>query len=197
MNNQSKAKKPVWRDVKQHLSTFDRTALIGLVQDLYKVNKTNQIFLHSRFNLGDDNLKPYKEIIERWVCPNIFRNQDISISKAKKAISEYRKAVGSPEGMTELSIFYCESCIKFLNSCGLDDESYYYALVLMLEQTIKYMRQLPTEQQATYLKRLDKICRQIYKGVYGFALEEDVEILIYEYDLIDKIGAKRSPQTSI
>ncbi len=39
---------------------------MGLVQDLYAAHKDNQTFLHTRFGLGKDVLKPYKETLERW-----------------------------------------------------------------------------------------------------------------------------------
>ena len=41
--------------------------------------------MHARFDLGDDILKPYKASIERWLSPDVFRGQDVSVSKAKKA----------------------------------------------------------------------------------------------------------------
>ena len=43
--------------------------------------------LHARFGLGAEVLKPYKATIERWIAPDVYRNQDTSVSKAKKAIS--------------------------------------------------------------------------------------------------------------
>jgi hypothetical protein len=30
-------------------------------------------------------LKPYKAIIDRWLWPDVFKNQDTSVAKAKKA----------------------------------------------------------------------------------------------------------------
>jgi len=39
------------------------------------------------------------------------------VSKAKKAIADYKKAIGRPDGMAELSIFYCEEAFGFLESC--------------------------------------------------------------------------------
>ena len=57
--------KPTWSDVKGQLADFDRSGLIGLVQDLYAASKENQVFLHSRFGLGDDPLKPYKARLSR------------------------------------------------------------------------------------------------------------------------------------
>lgn len=182
-NNPSKEKKPTWRDVKQHLADFDRAALLGLVQDLYQANKDNQTFLHARFSLAGDNLQPYKKTIERWVCPDVIRNQPISVSKAKKAISDYKKAVGSPEGMAELSVFYCESCMNFLDTCGMDDESYFDALLRMLEQSLQAIQQLETEQQTPFIERLSRLRCQSHQ--YGYGVEEDIEILMEEYHLID------------
>jgi hypothetical protein len=64
--------------------------------------------LLSRFGLGEDVLETYKKTIDRWLWPEPFRNQDTSVSKAKQAISHYKKAVGDPVGLTELMVFYCE-----------------------------------------------------------------------------------------
>ena len=47
-----------------------------------------------------------------------MNNQLISISKAKKAITDYKKAIGRPDGMAELSIFYCEEAFGFLESAA-------------------------------------------------------------------------------
>jgi hypothetical protein len=104
---QSKSQ-PTWTDVKAKLADFDRAALLGLIQSLYSAHKDNQMFLHSRFGLGGDVLEPYKKIIDRWLWPDVLRNQDTSVSQAKRAISDYKKAVGDSEGVAELMVFYCE-----------------------------------------------------------------------------------------
>lgn len=62
--------------------------LIGLVQVLYAASKDNQIFLHARLALGGDVMKPYKATIDRWLWPDLLRHQDISVTKAKKAIAD-------------------------------------------------------------------------------------------------------------
>jgi hypothetical protein len=99
---------PLWSDVKAELIDADRTALIQLIKDLYSASKENQLFLHTRFGLGEDSLMPYKVIIDRWLWPDVLTNQVISIAKAKKAIIDYKKAAGEPEGIFELMAFYCE-----------------------------------------------------------------------------------------
>ena len=95
---------PSWSDVKARLADFDRAGLLGLVQDLYAASKDNKAFLHARFGLGDDPLEPYKDVIIRWINPPDFRSP-ISVAKAKKAISDYKKALGPPEGLAELTVF--------------------------------------------------------------------------------------------
>ena len=43
---------PGWSHVKAKLADFDRAGLVGLLQDLYAVDKDNQAFLHARFALA-------------------------------------------------------------------------------------------------------------------------------------------------
>ena len=62
----------------------DGAELFDLVQDLYTTSKDNQNFLHTRFGLGYDVLKPYKTIIERWLWPGVYKHQEYSVAKAKK-----------------------------------------------------------------------------------------------------------------
>ncbi len=61
---EAKKGKPSWRDVKGALVDFDRAGLLALVQDMYAASKDNQVFLHARFGLGEDVLKPYKAAID-------------------------------------------------------------------------------------------------------------------------------------
>ncbi len=156
-----------WNNVKAGLRGFNRTALLGLIQDLYATSKDNQAFLHARFNLGADPLKPYKAIISRWVCPDIFKKEPRSVAKAKKAIADYKKAIGYPKGMAELSVFYCEEAIAFLRDCSLEDEGYYSALVLMFEQALKRTLSLPENERATFVKRLGGVRGEARKIGWG------------------------------
>lgn len=73
-----------WSDIKAKLAEFDRADLLKVVQDLYAASKENQAFLHARFCLGDDVLRPYKMPLARWLWPDMIKNQDISVAKAKK-----------------------------------------------------------------------------------------------------------------
>lgn|GEM_PF-828682 len=120
---------PTWNDVKSKLTEFDRSGLLGLIQDLYAASKENEAFLHARFALGGDVLKPYKAVVDRWLWLDVFKNQVASVARAKKAISDYKKAIGQPEGLAELMIFYCECAAGFSDDVGLQDEGHFDALV--------------------------------------------------------------------
>lgn len=171
--------KPTWNNLKRTLAAMDQKVLLGLVQDLYSASKDNQAFLHARFDLGEDILKPYKATISRWVCPDVMRNQDISVSKAKKAISDYKKAAGRPEGLAELSIFYCEACTDLLGFCGMDDEGYFNALVRMFEQALKAIHQLELGQRSEMMERLEHV--QFAGHDWGWGVGDDMDDLMAEY----------------
>lgn len=108
-------KKPGWSDLKKKLTELDQSALLALVHDLYSASKDNQIFLHTRFSMEENPLELYKKVIKRWISPEIPHESGPSISKAKKAITDYRKAVGDPANLAELCVFYCECCTDFLS----------------------------------------------------------------------------------
>ena len=156
MTNKDKSA-ATWSDVKAKLGDFDRAGLLGLVQDLYTTSKDNQNFLHARFGLGCDVLKPYKTIIERWLWPDVFKHQEYSVSKAKRSITDYKKASGLPEGVAELTVYYCEQAISFSNEVGLDDGAYYDALVRMFEQALKTVMALPETRRESLLDRLQDV----------------------------------------
>lgn len=176
-----KSNAPTWTDVKAKLADFDRAGLIGLLQNLYAASKDNQAFLHTRFALGDDVLKPYKATIDRWPWPDGFKNQDTSVAKAKKAISDYKKAIGQPEGLAELMVFYCERAAGFSDDVGLQDEGYFDALVRMFEQALKTIRALPEDSRTELHGRLDAVRRISHN--FGYGVGDDMDDLLAEHGI--------------
>jgi hypothetical protein len=103
--------------------------------------------------LGADLLKPYKKTLDRGLWPDVLRNQDPSVVKAKQAISSYRRAVGEPAGLAELMVFYCERAAGFCSDIGYQDESYLDALVRMFEQALKISAQLSASDRNALIAR--------------------------------------------
>ena len=175
---QSKSQ-PTWTDVKAKLADFDRAALLGLIQSLYATHKDNKTFLHARFALAEDVLEPYKKTIDRWLWPDVFRRQDTSVSQAKRAISDYKKAVGDPEGLAELMVFYCEQAAGFCSDICNDDEGYFDALVRMFEQALKIANSLSVERRDDLLARLDRV--RIISHNFGYGVGDDMDFLLSKF----------------
>jgi hypothetical protein len=148
------------------------------VQDLYRASKDNQAFLHARLGVGHDQLQPFKASISRSISPDLMKGQLISVSKAKKAIADYKKAIGRQDGMAELSIFYCEEAFGFLESCSIDDEKYFAALIRMYGQSLEIVSNLPPAERSAYLERLDRL-RSRGRNV-GWLVDEQFNSLWYE-----------------
>lgn len=170
---------PSWNDVKTKLKDFDCAGLLGLVQGLYAANKDNQNFLHARFGLGDDVLKPFKATIVRWLRPDLFKRHDTSVAKARKAISDYKKAIGQPEGLAELMVFYCEQASGFSNDAGHQDEGYFDALVRMFERALKIIASLTQAQRLRLWTRLDTVRRISHN--FGYGIGDTLGDLLAEY----------------
>ena len=168
----SKKTTPTWSDVKAELADVDRARLIALVQNLYAASKENRTFLHARFGLGEDVLEPYKAAIDRWLWPDVYKNQASSVAKAKKAIADYRKAVGHPEGVADLMVFFCERAASFGSDVGMD-EGDADALVRMFAQASKAPHALPAAVRSPFLARLDAVRRVGHTLGYGVGGEMD------------------------
>jgi len=85
---------PVWSDVKANLAHLDRAGLIGLLNNLHGLNRDNQPSLHAPLGRAADPLVPDKKTISRSISPDLLRRQDTSVAKARKALSDSKKAIG-------------------------------------------------------------------------------------------------------
>jgi len=164
----SHKKKPSWNDVKSAIAKFERPALIGLISDLYAYSTPNKNFLHARFSLGSDALRPYKKIIEDALFPNVMSNDPVEIATAKKAISDYGKAVGDPKGMLELMVFFVECGASFSLDVGYGDEYYFASLERMYEKAIKLLLTLDEATIDDFYDRFEDLVTSTSDIGWGF-----------------------------
>ncbi|MDM0084786.1 hypothetical protein QTI17_29720 [Variovorax sp. J31P179] len=172
-----------WSDVKARLTHFDNDGLVGLLHDLYTASKDNRVFLHARFGLGKDVLAPYKATINRWLWPDMFKNQNASVAEAKKSIANYKKAIGHSDGMAELMVFYCECASGFSVEVGLQDEGFFVPLVRMFEQALQAIARLPQGQRPLLMERL-KLVHHISQNI-GYGVDDAMSDLLVEYGTYD------------
>jgi hypothetical protein len=171
---QSKSKgdsaKPTWKQVKSRLDGVERAGLLALLQDLYRSSEENRRFLHARFGSGTEPLDPYKKEIARWVFPDI--DEAHSIAKAKATISAYRAAVGTPEGLAELKVFFCEQASEFCVDVGLDDLGFYDALGRMFRDAIQGVATLAPDARGALWSRLEAVRDRCQN--FGFGAGDEI-----------------------
>jgi hypothetical protein len=172
---------PTWSDLKTNLSNFDQIGMMALVQDMYALSKENQAFLHARFGLGADPLKPYKETILRWLRPDFLKYQNTSVSKAKKAISDYKKAIGREEDLADLMTYYCEQAIGFAIETYPDEHSYFDSLVKMYSQALILSIKLTLIQRTELMKRLEIVREKSFE--LGNGVWDELTFLIDGYQI--------------
>jgi len=161
-------KKPSWSDVKTAIANFERSALISLISDLYAYSTPNKNFLHARFSPGSDSLKPYKKIIEDALFPDVMSNDPVEVATAKKAISDYGKAVGDPKGMLELMVYFVECGAGFSLDVGYGDEDFFVALERMYEKAIKLLLTLDEETIDDFYDRFEDLVTSTSDIGWGF-----------------------------
>jgi hypothetical protein len=92
---------------------------------------------------------------------------------------DYKKAVGDPEGLAELMVFYREQAAGFCSDISSNDEGYFNALVRMFEQALKIVTALSVERRDQFVIRLDSV-RVISRNI-GYAVEDDMDFLMSKF----------------
>jgi len=157
---------------------MEQRQLVQLIGDLYRLSKENKDFLHTRFSIGDDPLKPYKKIIDECMYPDVMSNNPIRIQKAKRAISNYSKAIGDKRGEAELMTCFVESGNAFTVDLGDIDAGFYDALIRMYDRAIEKILKLPEEEQNTFRERMKRIMDSS-DGI-GWGYHDDICELYYD-----------------
>jgi hypothetical protein len=152
-----KSNSPTWSDLKKVISDLEHNETLQLVRDLYQLSETNKEFLHARFLMVDDPLKPYKDKIKDCMYPNVMRDKPLRISRAERAISEYSKAADDDKGEAELMVFFVECGNKFTIELGDIDANFYDSLTLMYDKAIEKILSLKDSEQEQFKNRLKQI----------------------------------------
>src|SRR5262245_18477334 len=164
----TKRQDPSWSNVKESIASLDTSELIQLIASLSGLSKGNRDFLHARCSIGDDSIAPYKKIINDCMYPDVFKNKPIQISTAKKAISEYSKAIVDAKGEAELMTYFVECGNQFTVDYGDIDEGFYDALLRMYARAINKVLALPEDEQDQFRERLKTIMVTSNKIGWGY-----------------------------
>jgi len=177
-----------WSAARQHLTTWDKPALLTLVKDLYDAAAGNRVFIQARCQAehgGGEVLEACRsKIVEQFFPKRGFGK--LKLGEARKAIRDYKKATGNVPGTAELLMTYVESGVKFTNEYGDIDERFYSSVESALDELASLLRREARELYPQFRERLTKV-EQTSNGIgWGFhdfiadvvgQLEDELEAL--------------------
>ena len=136
---------------------------------------------------GREILIPNEELtstrVTNWTHSNEQARVEIKATldfatDAKKAISEYQKAIGLPDGMLELRLYFCEVAMDFSMEYGYAEDGFFNAVYLQFKKVVEALGKISGDQKDDTLDRLYDL-RNVASNV-GYGLEDDMGDLLAE-----------------
>ena len=131
-----------WSAVRQHLTPWDKPALLALVKDLYAASEVGRDLVNARCQPGEssgETLEKYRrKIVEQFFPTRGFGK--LKLGEARKAIRDYRKATGNLPGTAELLMTYVENGARFTHEYGDMDERFYSSVESALDELAVLLR---------------------------------------------------------
>lgn len=157
-----------WKDIRAVLRKTDSNEVLKLVGELYGLHKENRDFLHARYLNDADALAPYKETIARHLSPAEPWKNPVKISQARKAISDYRKAVGDPENLAELMLYYVECGIGYIQEWEDVEDAYYQSIFRVFTDGIDMLHRCDQDVVQRLLPRFEAAVQSTTNMAWGF-----------------------------
>jgi hypothetical protein len=157
--------------VRKAIADYDRAALVGLIRDLHSLSEENRAFLDARFRPANDtkSLEHYKKIVSEALYVDLpFEDRDISFRDARKALSDYRKAIGRETGLAELLVLGAEKGTRFTLDYGNIDEPFYDSLERMFHDAVTHVAAMDPSVAEPWRERLKIVVNKARNMGWGF-----------------------------
>ena len=171
-----------WKDIRSALNNISQKDLTSLLGEMYKLNQQNQLFLETRFGKQTDKLEGYKNIIKKSICPDEPWKKDVSLSQGRRAIEDYKKALGETEELIDLMIYYCECGVLFTNTFGDIDEHFYSSVESMYESVLDILKK-HNQFKSQFFSRIEKIVHDTDGIGWGFHDNLEANFELYKKTL--------------
>jgi hypothetical protein len=158
---------PTLTTLKQHLKNCSKEELISEIAELFKRFDSVKDFYQVKLSPQAETQvsEKYKKIIENEFFPARGLGKG-RLSVAKKAVSDYKKLSKSPMDIADIMLFYVEQGVKFTNSYGDIDESFYNSMESMYEKAVEWI--IKYEMQSTFEERCQRIVKDTSGIGWGF-----------------------------
>jgi len=125
--------------LKNDLAKLDKKALIEIIADLYKKNKTAKEYLDFYFKPDEDGLfEKYRAKVYEAFYPK--RGFGYNLKQGKQHISEFKKLEASPKLLISLMLHYVETGVKFTLEFGDINEAFYNSIESTYAASLKLMQ---------------------------------------------------------
>ena len=105
-------------------------------------------------------------------------NDPVEIATAKKAISDYGKAVDNPKGMLELMVYFVECGSRLSLDCDYGDEHFFESLERMYEKAIKHLLTLDEATIDDFYDRFEDLVT--FTQDIGWGFHDTLDDIFYE-----------------
>lgn len=156
------------RNIKARLAETEREALTALVADLYELAEENRAFIDARLRLTADPLAPFRERIKGALYPDPVSRQPIRLAAGRKALRDYRRAVGDPEGILDLLVYYVECGTRFTVEYGDTYEQFYSSLESVFDEAVTKLESADPEMVERFLPRLRVVVQSASRVGWGY-----------------------------
>lgn len=189
----TQALKQNWTEVKKQLKHCDDKDLLGIIQDLYSLNKTNKEYLNLRF-LAGNNKEHKEELVKKTINsirlawdktfhdPYAYGGKTViaKITPIKSHVTAYKKAIGVDFGYIQILIEYISAgsmclysnCIERSDTISNSINSVAEELFTLLRSNIDYIDSL-SKTQRNKLKNFS-ISYHIYNNTLSLYNEIDL-----------------------
>lgn len=165
-------------ELKKQLKTFDQKELIQLVADLYKHSKEVQTYLTVQF-VGEEAVEQLLEDAKKKIRDEFFPDKGfgkLGLTKARKAITDFKKVTGDEVKTLELMVYFVELGVDFTNSFGDIDEKFYNTMIKVFDQVITLCFK-HEEYYRAFTDRLEQIVEDT-EGI-GWGFHDELADLYY------------------
>jgi len=127
------------------------------VQDYYQI----KLYPHEQEEIADK----YKKIIKDEFFP-VRGLGKLRLTVAKKAITDYKKICKTDAALIDIMLFYVEQGVKFANTYGDIEESFYLSMERVYQQAIDLI--VKSNLRDTFKQHCQTIMRDTSETGWGF-----------------------------
>lgn len=158
-------------ELKKELKGLEKDVLIKMICEMYKKDDLCKQYLSVKFQNECDTelLKEYKKKMRDIFFPKNYM-RDVSLMKAKKLISNFKKISSDTYNILDLMLYYVELGNEYTNKFGDMYESFYDSIISMFEKFVDNINKADDEKLYNFFRvRVDELLKNSQDIGWGYS----------------------------